>query len=94
MASMKKKNIGITFAILLSFCTAAYIANVVLDYNYMFLMRGDGTPYDICYNLVGGNPILYAFFVVALFIAYISVFYLVYFFKSIPEKRNTIIHTN
>lgn len=94
MASMKKKNIGITFAILLSFCTAAYIANVVLDYNYMFLMRGDGTPYDICYNLVGGNPILYALFVVGLFIAYISAFYLVYFFKSIPEKKKSMIHTN
>ena len=27
-----------------------YIANVLLDYNYIFLMRGDGTPYDIVYN--------------------------------------------
>lgn len=94
MASMKRKNIFITFAILLSFCTAAYIANVILDYNYMFLMRGDGTPYDICYNLVGGNPILYAFFVVALFIVYILAFYGVYFCASIPEKRKSMIHTH
>ena len=94
MASMKRKNIFITFAILLSFCTAAYIANVILDYNYMFLMRGDGTPYDICYNLVGGNPILYALFVVALFIVYILAFYGVYFCASIPEKRKSMIHTH
>ena len=44
MASMKRKNMWITFAILLIFCVAAYIANILVDYNYMFLMRGDGTP--------------------------------------------------
>jgi len=39
MQSMKKKNIFITFSILLSFCAAALVANLTLDYNYMFLMR-------------------------------------------------------
>ena len=94
MASMKKKNIFITFSILLSFCTAAYIANILLDYNYMFLMKGDGTPYDICYNLVGGNPILYPLFVVALFIAYILAFYGVYFCATLPEKKRSMLHTH
>ena len=46
-ASMKKKNIWITFCVLLGFCVAAYVTNHLVDYNYMFLMRGDGTPYDI-----------------------------------------------
>lgn len=78
MESMKKKNIGITFAILLSFCVAAYIANVLIPYNYMFLMAGDGTPYDIIYNLVGGNPIVYPILVVILFIIYIIAFRAVY----------------
>ena len=32
MTSMKKKNIYITFGILLSFCILAYIANIILDY--------------------------------------------------------------
>ena len=41
MASMKKQNIGITLAILGCFSLAAYIANIILDYNYMFLMRSD-----------------------------------------------------
>ena len=68
MASMKKKNIIVTFSILLSFCVAAYIANVIIDYNYMFLMAGDGTPYDILYNLVNGNKVLYPLFVVLLFV--------------------------
>ena len=79
MASMKKQNIWITFTILISFCVAAYIANILLDYNYMFLMRGDGTPYDILYNLVSGNAVLYPLGVVALFLLYISGFYLTYF---------------
>ncbi len=78
MTSMKKENIIITFAILLSFCIVAYIANVLLDYNYMFLMRGDGTPYDLVFNLVGGSPVLYPILVVLLFVIYVSVFYLIF----------------
>lgn len=75
LSSMKKRNIPITYAILSGFCVAALVANWILDYNYMFLMRGDGTPYDILYNLVGGNPILYPIGVVALFFIYILAFY-------------------
>ena len=75
MASLKRKNIGITFGILLFFCVAAYIANCLLDYNYMFLMAGDGTPYDILYNLVGGHKVFYPLSVVALFILYIFIYY-------------------
>jgi len=79
MISMKRKNIWITFSILLGFCAAAFTANRLLDYNYMFLVRGDGTPYDIFYNLVGGHPIFYPTVVILLFLLYISLFYLVYF---------------
>ena len=75
MASMKRKNVWITFTILLSFCVAAYTANILLDYNYMFLMAGDGTPYDILYNLCGGHKVLYPVSVVALFLVYICMFY-------------------
>ena len=82
MASMKKKNIPITFAILLFFCVAAYIANVCLDYNYMFLMAGDGTPYDIVYNLVGGHKVAYPLLVVALFLVYIVVYYCGYYLAT------------
>ena len=78
MASMKTINIWITFLILLSFCVVAYIANVLIPYNYMFLMRGDGTPYDIIYNLVGGNAILYPLIVVLLFVIYAVIFYWIF----------------
>lgn len=78
MASMKKKNTLLTFAILIPFCIVAYVANVLIDYNYMFLMRGDGTPYDILYNLLDGNRVLYPISVVLLFFIYIVAFRKVY----------------
>ena len=79
MASMRRRNMWITFSIMLGFAAAATVANFTLDYNYMFLRRGDGTPYDIFYNLVGGHPVLYPIVVVGLFIVYILVFYLIFF---------------
>lgn len=79
MASMKKRNIVITFCILFFFCAAAFIANKLIGYNYMFLERGDGTPYDIIRNLVGGSPVLYPMTVVLLFVLYIAAFYFIFF---------------
>ena len=78
MTEMKRRNLPITIAILGGFCAAAYIANLFLDCNYMFLSRGDGTPYDILFNLVGGNPILYPLTVFGLFVIYIPMFYWIY----------------
>lgn len=88
MRSMKKENIIITNGILLGFCILAYIANKIIDYNYMFLVRGDGTPYDIFYNMVNGNQILYPLIVVVLFFIYILTFYYVYFLIQKKKKNN------
>lgn len=74
MASMKKRNLPITFIILTVFFILAFIANKLLGTNYMFIVRGDGTPYDILYNLVNGNKVLYPLGVLLLFIIYIVVF--------------------
>lgn len=79
MASMQKKNILTTTLVLAGFCVAAYIANIYTDCNYMFLTRGDGTPYDFFYNLVGGSKILYPLCVILLFVIYIVAYYLVYY---------------
>lgn len=78
MASMEKKNAPIVCGIMVGFAVAAYIANIFTDCNYMFLSRGDGTPYDILLNLLGGNPVLYPMAVVGLFFVYIVVFYWAY----------------
>ena len=90
MASMKRKNIPITFGILGSFCIMALIANITIDYNYMFLMRGDGTPYDIFFNLVNGNKVIYPMIVIALFLIYISVFYYVYFLIAKRRAKKSV----
>ena len=90
MVSMKKKNMWITGVILMGFCVAAYVANVLIDYNYMFLMRGDGTPYDIVYNFVGGHPVLYPLAVVALFLVYIAAFYGVYFLCRKKDTKQSV----
>lgn len=82
MASMKKCNIPITLSILGGFSVSAYVANIFTDCNYMFLSRGDGTPYDIAYNLVKGNAVLYPLFVVALFVVYIVAYYQIYYALS------------
>ena len=88
MTSMKKKNMPITFSILVGFCIAAYTANILVDYNYMFLMQGDGTPYDILFNFVNGHPVLYPLGVVALFLLYITGFYAVYFLIKRKQNRS------
>lgn len=85
LAGMKKQNMWITFTILGGFCVPAYLANLAWDTNYMFLMGGDGTPYDILYNLMGGSPVLYPIAVVVLFLVYITAFYGVLF--AIRRKK-------
>ena len=75
LLTLKKKNIIITFSILFGFCIAAYVVNMLIDYNYMFLVRGDGTPYEILYSLVQGHKVLYPLTVVGLFVLYILCFY-------------------
>ena len=87
MASMKRKNIPITFSVLLGFAACAHIANTLLDYNYMFLVRGDGTPYEVLYMLVGGNAVLYPLGVILLFLLYIISFYGVYYGAYTKVKK-------
>ena len=91
MASMKRKNMWITFAILLIFCVAAYVANILVDYNYMFLMSGDGTPYDILFNLVGGHKVFYPLSVVALFLLYIGAFYGIWHLIEGKKKQSVAV---
>lgn len=75
MAGLRRRDMPITVGILLGFCATAYGVNHLVDYNYMFMMAGDGTPYDILYNLVGGHLLWYPLLVVVLFLVYIAAFY-------------------
>ena len=69
---------------MLSFSLMAYGANLLIPYNYMFLMSHDGTPYSILWDLLGGHPVLYPVCVVALFAVYLVLFFLV--FNLIKKK--------
>ena len=88
MLNMKKENIWITYLIMGAFCLVAYIVDKILPYNYMFLIRADGTPYEIVYSMVGGVEIIYSILVVVLFVVYISLFYGIHFLiKNHKTKR-------
>ena len=91
MSSLRKQNIPITFGIITGFCALALIADYTIPYNYMFLRGGDGTPYDIFYNLFGTEAavyqkFIYPFIVLLLFYLYIAAFYGVYFL--IKKRRD------
>ena len=75
LVSMKKENVIFTLFIMAFFCIVAYVCDLLIPYNYMFLMRGDGTPYDIFYDLVNGNRILYPLTVMFLFMLYMAAVY-------------------
>lgn len=83
MLKMEKRNIPITFGIISGFYVVALIADYTIPYNYMFIKGGDGTPYDIFYNLFGENFVYQTFFypviVLGLFYIAIAAFYGVYF---------------
>ena len=87
LASMKRNNIHITFGIIGVVCTLAYVVGALLDYNYMFLFRGDGTPYDLVYQFVGGSPVLYPIAVIVLFLVYIALFYWCYYIGASKTRR-------
>ena len=87
MVKMKKNNIVYTFLIIIGVCAMAYVADRLIPYNYMFLMGGDGTPYDIFYNLLGGHPVFYPLTVVGLFILYILAFYGIYYLVTGKKKK-------
>ena len=87
---MKRRNMHITFGIIGVVCAMAYTVGALLDYNYMFLFRGDGTPYDIVYNFLGGSPVFYPIAVILLFIVYIAVFYFCYYICT-TKKRGAVI---
>ena len=94
MASMRLKNISITCIILLGFCAAASIANQLFDYNYMFLVRDDGTPYQLIYSLVGGHPIIYPVSVIVLFIVYMALYYSVFYLSVYLSAKKSASHSD
>ena len=90
MISLKLKNAWISYSILGGFCVFAYIANLFLDTNYMFLMRDDGTPYFIFYNMVNGSRIFYPLIVVLTLAIWITLFYGAFHIAEKKSQRSKI----
>ena len=87
MQSMQKRNVWIELLSFVVFCGVAYIVNVILSTNYMFLVRGDGTPYDVFYNFTNGDPILYAALVIGTLLLYILAFFGIYYLVTKRKRR-------
>lgn len=90
MIRMKLQNAWISYSILGLFCVFAYAVNIWLDKNYMFLMRDDGTPYFIFYNMVNGNRILYPLIVVLTLAIWITLFYGAFHIAEKNSRKNRI----
>ena len=93
MLKMEKRNIPVTFGIISGFFVAALIADYTIPYNYMFIKGGDGTPYDIFYNLFGESFVyqkfIYPVVVLLLFYLAIAAFYGVYFLIEKLRAKKT-----
>ncbi len=93
MLKMEKRNIPTTFGIISGFYVVALIADYTIPYNYMFIKGGDGTPYDIFYNLFGESFVYQTFFypVIVLGLFYIAIvsFYGVHFLIQKLRAKKT-----
>ena len=90
MARMHKRNMGIACGLILLFSALSYAVNLPLGTNYMFLMRGDGTPYDLLFNLVPGSPVLYPLGVVGLLLVYIFAAYQLHALVCRLREKRTV----
>ena len=88
MSTLEKRNAPLTVGVFSCFVLAAFVANYIIDYNYMFLRSHDETPYKLLYELVGGSPVLYPLLVIMLFYVYIAGFYYVAF--KIKSKQTSL----
>ncbi len=86
---MEKRNIPFTIGIIFVLTSITLVVDYTTGKNYMFLLRGDGTPFDIFFNLVNGNVILYQIIVYILHCGYIGLFYVIYYLiiKLINNKK-------
>ena len=76
---MEKRNIPFVIGILFVLMSIALVVDYTTGKNFMFFLGGEGTPFDIFFNLVQGNLIAYQVIIYVLQCGYIGAFYLVYY---------------
>ena len=96
---MEKRDIPFSIGILFTFMTIALIVDYVSipikgsPRNFMFFFHGDGTPFTIFHDLVGGHNIPYQIIIYILQCGYMGLFYVVYYWiigliKKKKEQKN------
>ena len=88
---MEKKNIPYVIGLLFVFMTIALIMAYAFNKNFMFFFNGDGTPFTLFHDMVGGNKIAYQIIIYILQCGYIGGFYAFYYpFMKWIKKRKTM----
>lgn len=96
ITSLEKNNIPYTLTILLVFVFLALLANKIYpSQNYMFLRRSDGTPFYILENIAQGNDFIYRLLVILSMLAYMLIFYSVYYlFLRARKKEKSAVYSH
>lgn len=86
--TLNKKTLLINIIIMLLFSGFAWIGAIYTPQNYMFLVRPDGTPFEIFYKLFNGSKIWYPISIIVLQLVFLWLFYLVaYIVRKIALKK-------
>lgn len=96
LATLEKRNIGLTIAILGAFMGTALLVNTLhhgrgFQDNYMFLSRSDGTPFMILENWFGPMTFGYTLSVALTMWVYMLGFYGVYYLFIAKRTNKTVI---
>lgn len=86
---MEKRNIPFVIGVLFVYMSIALTVDYITGKNFMFLLKGDDTPFEIIYTLVQGNLIGYQIIIYILQCGYLGLFYVVYYLicKWIDNKK-------
>ena len=88
MNKMEKKDMPFVIGLLFTFMTFALIMAYSFNKNFMFFFNGDGTPFTVFHDLVGGNKIIYQIIIYILQCGYMAAFYGIYYlFIHVRSKK-------
>ena len=92
---MEKRNIPFTIGVLVIYMSIALLVDYLTGKNFMFLIGGSDTPFEIIFSMVKGNLIIYQIILYVLQCGYIGLFYLVYhLIIKLISKRKAKQETN
>ena len=88
---MEKRNIPFVIGLLFVYMSITLVVDYTTGKNFMFFLGGDGTPFELFFDLVKGNLIAYQIIIYILQCGYIGLFYLIYYplARWINNKRSS-----